>query len=276
MVDAIPIVIVPLRDQFARCAVSQRHQHRSQRQRLVEVVDRHSVTQDFASKASIAVGPCWPVHTNQHLMRPDALASDRAQRVLKVHWTVRREQHADRPARRAVANNAARRPPDHNGVELAITIVGQGRFIPRCDQSKRVGIRRRPMFDEDGAGQPKFEHRRRIGTSVLEAHSACAVHASDHPRRSAFTARTTGQVGEIDHHTVVLRVEADSVKDAPISQLGGWCVPIGLPPAARQPTQQIATARPPTSSSTDQPASPNADRQDLSPDLQPVASNRAR
>jgi hypothetical protein len=132
------------------------------------------------------------------------------------------------------------------------------------------------MVDQDGAGQPEFEHRRRIGTSLLEAHAACAVHASDNPRRSAFAACAAGQVGEIDHHTVVLRVEADCVENASIGQLGGWCVPIRLAPAARQPTQQIATARPPTSSSTDQPAEPNADRQDLCPDLQTVASNRAR
>ncbi|MGK0424874.1 MAG: hypothetical protein ACJAZD_002401 [Ilumatobacter sp.] len=132
------------------------------------------------------------------------------------------------------------------------------------------------MIDEHGTGQPEFEHRRRIGTSLLEAHTAGAVYAPNHPRPPTPAACTAGQVGEINHDTVVLRVEADRVKNAPISKLRSWCVPIGLTPAARQPTQQSATARPPISSSTDQPAEPNANRQDLCPDLQPVASSRAR
>ena len=161
-------------------------------------------------------------------------------------------------------------------MELAVTIVGQRRGVLRCGQSKRVGIRRRPMIDEHGTGQAEFEHRRRIGTSLLEAHTAGAVYAPNHPRPPTPAACTAGQVGEINHDTVVLRVEADRVENAPIGQLGGWCVPIGLTPAARQPTQQSATARPPISSGTDQPAEPNANRQELCPDLQPVASSRAR
>ena len=137
------------------------------------------------------------------------------------------------------------------------------------------------MIDKDGASQPEFEHRRRTGASLLEAHTARTVHAPDNPRRPAPAASNgadASQVGEIDHNTVVIRVKADCVKDAPIGQIGqvgGRHLPIATAPAAGQPTQQIATPRPPTDSSTDRPAEPNADRQDLAPDLETVTSNRA-
>ena len=132
------------------------------------------------------------------------------------------------------------------------------------------------MIDKDGASQPEFEHRRRTGASLLEAHTACPVHTADRPPTPAASAAS--QVGEIDHNTVVIRVKADCVKDAPIGQIGqvgGRHLPIATAPAAGQPTQQIATPRPPTGSSTRRPTKRNTNRQDSAPSLQTIKPSRA-
>ena len=127
------------------------------------------------------------------------------------------------------------------------------------------------MIDEDGAGQPEFDHRRRIGTGTFETHTSCSVNATDHP---CWSAHPVGEVGEIDHHTVMVWIEADCVEDASIGQIRDRRVPFAVVAAAGQPTHKIGTPLTPTRSTAHRQAELGGDQPAAGPDLPAAAWTR--